>query len=176
MADCAGVIPRVINQIFHHVDSINSEYKDVRVNDCAGVIPRAINQIFHHLDSINSEYTVKCSFLELYNEETTDLLAIGDALSRTGDRNKLRMLEDKSGVVVQNLEEIIVKTSADIYGLLDRGSAKRRTAETLLNKQSSRSHSVFCVTVSLRSRIPALKPETCSGTLEEGLDGCHGVQ
>lgn len=113
----------------------------------AGVIPRAINQIFHHLDSINSEYTVKCSFLELYNEETTDLLAIGDALSRAGDKNKLRMLEDKSGVVVQNLEEIIVKTSADIYGLLDRGSAKRRTAETLLNKQSSRSHSVFCVTV-----------------------------
>ncbi|KAK9827565.1 hypothetical protein WJX74_010806 [Apatococcus lobatus] len=120
------------------------------LSEVAGVIPRAINQIFHHLDSINSEYTVKCSFLELYNEETTDLLAIGDALSRTGDKNKLRMLEDKSGVVVQNLEEIIVKTSADIYGLLDRGSAKRRTAETLLNKQSSRSHSVFCVTVHMR--------------------------
>ena len=63
----------------------------------AGVIPRAIHQIFSHLDSINSEYTVKCSFLELYNEETTDLLAVGD--SKAGQ--KLRMLEDKSGVVVQ---------------------------------------------------------------------------
>ena len=49
---------------------------------------------------------------------------------------------------LQGLEEIIVKTKTDIYALLDRGSAKRRTAETLLNKQSSRSHSVFCITVS----------------------------
>ena len=46
----------------------------------------------------------------------------------------------------QGLEEIIVRGARDIYALLDRGSAKRRTAETLLNKQSSRSHSVFCVT------------------------------
>lgn len=40
-----------------------------------------------------------------------------------------------------------MRGARDIYALLDRGSAKRRTAETLLNKQSSRSHSVFCVTV-----------------------------
>lgn len=38
----------------------------------------------------------------------------------------------------------------DIYALLDRGSAKRKTAETQLNKQSSRSHSVFCITVHMR--------------------------
>lgn len=52
------------------------------------------------------------------------------------------------------LEEIIVKSSANIYTLLDRGSAKRRTAETLLNKQSSRSHSVFCITVHMRETAP----------------------
>jgi kinesin family protein 11 len=44
----------------------------------AGVIPRAVHQIFCYLDSINSEYTVKCSFLELYNEEITDLLVLGN--------------------------------------------------------------------------------------------------
>lgn len=44
----------------------------------AGVIPRAVHQIFTYLDSINSEYTVKCSFLELYNEEITDLLVLGN--------------------------------------------------------------------------------------------------
>lgn len=36
------------------------------------------------------------------------------------------MMEDRSGVVVQGLEELIVKTSTDIYNLLDRGSAKRK--------------------------------------------------
>ena len=56
---------------------------------------------------------------------------------------------------LQGLEEIIVKNKTDIYALLDRGSAKRRTAETLLNKQSSRSHSVFCITVSHAEHLTA---------------------
>lgn len=48
---------------------------------------------------------------------------------------------------VKGLEEVYVRSAEDIYKLLDTGSLKRRTAATLLNKQSSRSHSVFCVTV-----------------------------
>ncbi|KAL4537858.1 hypothetical protein Ndes2526B_g04278 [Nannochloris sp. 'desiccata'] len=113
----------------------------------AGVIPRAVGQIFNHLESIGgaSEYTVKCCFLELYNEEITDLLAMG-----TSCDPKIRILEDRSGVVMQGLEEPHVKTAADIFTLLETGNARRRTAETLLNKQSSRSHSVFIVTVSVR--------------------------
>ena len=51
------------------------------LSEVAGVIPRAISQIFSKLDrDDDSEYTVKCSFLELYNEETTDLLAVGDTV------------------------------------------------------------------------------------------------
>lgn len=50
------------------------------LSEVAGVIPRAIQQIFTKLDTDDSEYTVKCSFLELYNEETTDLLAVGDTV------------------------------------------------------------------------------------------------
>lgn len=42
----------------------------------AGVIPRAIQQIFHQLEATDGgEYTIKCSYLELYNEELIDLLA-----------------------------------------------------------------------------------------------------
>lgn len=41
----------------------------------AGVIPRAVKQFFDTLESQNAEYSVKVTFLELYNEETTDLLA-----------------------------------------------------------------------------------------------------
>lgn len=60
------------------------------------MIPRAIHQIFSTLDDNDAEYTVKCSFLELYNEETTDLLAVGEAVDQ-----KLKMLEDNGRVVVQ---------------------------------------------------------------------------
>ena len=41
----------------------------------AGVIPRAVKQIFDTLEGQNAEYSVKVTFLELYNEEITDLLA-----------------------------------------------------------------------------------------------------
>lgn len=117
----------------------------------AGVIPRAINHIFQALEQTNTDYTVKCSFLELYNEETTDLLAVGGPHNTGGhDTAKLRIMEDRGGVVIHGLEEIAVRSEKDIYTLLDRGSSQRKTAETLLNKQSSRSHSVFIITVHMR--------------------------
>ena len=41
----------------------------------AGIVPRALRQIFSHLANTTTEYSVKCTFLELYNEEITDLLS-----------------------------------------------------------------------------------------------------
>lgn len=106
----------------------------------AGVIPRAIKQIFDTLESQNAEYSVKVTFLELYNEEITDLLAPED-LSKVAledkQKKQLPLMEDgKGGVLVRGLEEEIVTCASEIFTLLERGSAKRRTAETLLNKQS----------------------------------------
>ncbi|GBG60629.1 hypothetical protein CBR_g8649 [Chara braunii] len=127
----------------------------------AGVIPRAIQQIFDTLESASAEYSVKVTFLELYNEEITDLLAPEEVIVIKGpgleERQKkpLALMEDgKGGVLVRGLEEEIVKNASEIYTLLDRGSAKRRTAETLLNKQSSRSHSVFSITIHIKESTP----------------------
>ncbi|XP_042463003.1 kinesin-like protein KIN-5C isoform X1 [Zingiber officinale] len=152
----------------------------------AGVIPRAVKQIFDTLESQNAEYSVKVTFLELYNEEITDLLAL-EELSKTTleDRQKktLPLMEDgKGGVLVRGLEEEIVTNADEIFSLLERGSAKRRTAETLLNKQSrseftnqsnlfffsfsfflkfilfvlifSRSHSLFSITIHIKEATP----------------------
>jgi kinesin family protein 11 len=119
---------------------------DMSSPEGSGVIPRAVGHIFRYLHGLSgvNEFTVKCSFLELYNEEITDLLAMGS------EPPKVRILEDRTGVVLQGLEEPHVKNASDIFGLLETGNARRKTAETLLNKQSSRSHSVFIVTVSVR--------------------------
>lgn len=180
----------------------------------AGVIPRSIKQVFDTIESNNIDSTVKVSFLELYNEELTDLLTSDDDSKRLRfvnvfclqnclgldiswphgtckltvftlsftvpkscwlyDEERMRchyavvsalnparydppkhccatrLLEDKSGVVVQGLEEAIVKSAAEIYQVLDRGTAKRRTAATLLNNRSSRSHSVFTITIHMK--------------------------
>lgn len=106
----------------------------------AGVIPRAVKQIFDTLESQNAEYSVKVTFIELYNEEITDLLA-PEEISRVAMEDKqkkqLPLMEDgKGGVLVRGIEEEIVTSATEIFTLLERGSSKRRTAETLLNKQS----------------------------------------
>ncbi|KAJ8466259.1 hypothetical protein OPV22_028811 [Ensete ventricosum] len=124
----------------------------------AGVIPRAVKQIFDTLESQNAEYSVKVTFLELYNEEITDLLAPEELSKITlEDKQKkpLPLMEDgKGGVLVRGLEEEIVTSADEIFSLLERGSAKRRTAETLLNKQSSRSHSLFSITIHIKEATP----------------------
>ncbi|CAI9105253.1 OLC1v1004137C1 [Oldenlandia corymbosa var. corymbosa] len=123
----------------------------------AGVIPRAVKQIFDILEAQHAEYNLKVSFLELYNEEITDLLAPEELSKFVDDKSKkpIALMEDgKGGVLVRGLEEEIVCTADEIYKILEKGSAKRRTAETLLNKQSSRSHSIFSITIHIKECTP----------------------
>lgn len=123
----------------------------------AGVIPRAVKQIFEILEAQNAEYNMKVTFLELYNEEISDLLAQEETSKLIDDKSKkpIALMEDgKGGVFVRGLEEEIVCTANEIYKILDKGSAKRRTAETLLNKQSSRSHSIFSITIHIKECTP----------------------
>ncbi|KAK4255008.1 hypothetical protein QN277_008071 [Acacia crassicarpa] len=123
----------------------------------AGVIPRAVKQIFDILEAQGAEYSMKVTFLELYNEEITDLLAPEETSKFVDDKSKkpIALMEDgKGGVFVRGLEEEIVCTANEIYKILEKGSAKRRTAETLLNKQSSRSHSIFSITIHIKECTP----------------------
>ncbi|KAJ8025345.1 Kinesin-like protein KIF11 [Holothuria leucospilota] len=113
----------------------------------AGIIPRAMHQIFEKLREQNVEFSVRVSFLELYNEELFDLLTSQD------DTQRLRIFEDsarKGSVVIQGLEEVVVHNKDEVYSILERGAAKRQTAATLMNAHSSRSHSVFSVTIHIK--------------------------
>ncbi|XP_035389038.1 kinesin-like protein KIF11 [Electrophorus electricus] len=114
----------------------------------AGIIPRTLHQIFEKLTSNGTEFSVKVSLLEIYNEELFDLL------SPTPDvTERLQLFDDprnKRGVIVKGLEDIMVHNKNDVYQILERGAAKRKTASTLMNAYSSRSHSVFSVTIHMK--------------------------
>lgn len=82
---------------------------------------------------------MKVTFLELYNEDITDLLSLEDQsrFPEGGQKKPITLMEDgKGGAVIRGLEEIVVYSPSDIYSLLEHGSARRRTADTALNKQS----------------------------------------
>ncbi|MEE6485682.1 hypothetical protein FKM82_014376 [Ascaphus truei] len=114
----------------------------------AGVIPRTLHQIFEKLSENGTEFSVKVSLLEIYNEELFDLLSTSPDV---GER--LQMFDDprnKRGVIIKGLEEVTVHNKDEVYLILERGAAKRTTASTLMNAYSSRSHSVFSVTIHMK--------------------------
>ncbi len=120
-----------------------------RLPQNAGMIPRAVKQVFDHLRSITDDHSVRVSHLELYNEQLTDLLGPEE---ENGD---LRMYEDaQKGTFVNGLDEIVVRSEEEIFEILDKSAIKRKTAETLMNKFSSRSHSVFSITIHIKESGP----------------------
>ncbi|KII70283.1 Kinesin-like protein KIF11 [Thelohanellus kitauei] len=115
----------------------------------SGIIPRSIHQLFEMLERKQDiqEFSVRVSFLEIYNEELFDLLG------QPFESQKLRIFEDtsrKGSVFVQGLEEVIVHNKSEVYSILEKGGARRQTAATILNAHSSRSHTVFSITVNMK--------------------------
>jgi kinesin family protein 11 len=113
--------------------------------DAAGIIPRVLYALFQRLEADETESSVKCSFIELYNEELRDLFS-------TDDTVKLKIFEDNSKkghstTLVQGMEECHLKTAAHGIKLLRDGSHKRQVAATKCNDLSSRSHTVFTIMV-----------------------------
>merc|ERR1711871_1737091 len=84
------------------------------------------------------KYLVRASYLQIYNEQISDLLK--------PERSNLTIREDKKkGVYVEGLSEWVVRSPAEIYGLMEKGGAVRATGETKMNEVSSRSHAVFII-------------------------------
>ncbi|KAL3693895.1 hypothetical protein R1sor_007546 [Riccia sorocarpa] len=116
-----------------------------------GLIPRILEYIFQKMSSEKSqsfkdvEFVVKCSYLQIYNEQVSDLL---DPASLN-----LTIHEDaKSGMYVEGLQEVVVSTAEATYGVFRRGSENRHVGMTAMNMESSRSHSVFTVVVESQRR------------------------
>lgn len=131
--------------------------------EARGIIPRAIEQIFDYIEanvSSTTRFLVRASYLQIYNESISDLLK--------PERNNLSIREDKKrGVFVEGLSEWVVRTPAEIYGLMERGGAMRATGSTKMNELSSRSHAVFIIIAEQSMRLfidPATGQEVTSTT------------
>ncbi|XP_047338368.1 kinesin-like protein KIN-12D isoform X2 [Impatiens glandulifera] len=126
------------------------EELQVKPSPNRGMTPRIFEFLFARIQAEEEsrrdeklKYKCKCSFLEIYNEQITDLL---DPSS-----TNLSIREDiKKGVYVENLSEFEVQTVGDILTLLSQGSSNRRVAATNMNRESSRSHSVFTCVIESR--------------------------
>ncbi|XP_051114295.1 kinesin-like protein KIN-5D isoform X2 [Andrographis paniculata] len=122
-----------------------TQWKSGQFNENAGVIPRAVQQIFDILEGEHADYSVKVTYLELYNEEVTDLLVPDEE-----SRGQLVLMEDgKGSVFVRGLEEEIVFSADEIYEILEKGATRKRTA-TIFHNRSNRAHSILSITVQIK--------------------------
>ena len=113
-----------------------------------GVIPRMMQYIFILIEKANSdiEYSVKCQYYQIYNEKIQDLLDIR--------KKDLAIREDKNkGIWVEDCTEAYVSSQEEMYAVFKEGSNNRTVSATNMNKGSSRSHSLFVVTLFQRNTI-----------------------
>uniref|UniRef100_A0A0E0I4M3 Kinesin motor domain-containing protein n=1 Tax=Oryza nivara TaxID=4536 RepID=A0A0E0I4M3_ORYNI len=116
---------------------------DNELSKDSGLTPRIFEYLFARIKEEEErrredklKYICKCSFLEIYNEQITDLLEPSST--------NLQIREDiKKGVYVENLMECYVSSVKD-------GVANRKMAATNMNSESSRSHSVFTCVIESR--------------------------
>lgn len=115
-----GLTPRVFERLFTRINEEQVKHSDKQLN-----------------------YQCRCSFLEIYNEQITDLL--------DPNQKNLQIREDvRTGVYVDYLTEEYVCSTKDVLHLLMKGLANRRTGATSINAESSRSHCVFTCVVESR--------------------------
>lgn len=125
------------------------------IKDNEGIIQRSFEYIFQNIqaqqqlvqenaDGSELNYLIKCSYLEIYNEQIMDLLEPSSV--------NLNVREDiKKGVYVEGLKEEIITSYRDMLQLTLRGVKNRHVGSTSMNRESSRSHSVLTTIIESKS-------------------------
>jgi len=146
------------------------------LSDEAGIIPRVLQQLFNKLEVGEAEHCVKCSFIELYNEELRDLLSTDEGVN-------LKIYDEASrrghaSTLVQGMEEKHIKNAAEGIRVLQQGSFRRHVAATNFNDHSSRSHTVFTITAYVKkANENGIEDLVCAGKLNlVDLAGSENVQ
>ncbi|XP_058574807.1 kinesin-like protein KIF17 isoform X5 [Neofelis nebulosa] len=109
-----------------------------------GIIPRAFEHVFESIQCAeNTKFLVRASYLEIYNEDVRDLLG-------ADSKQKLELKEHpEKGVYVKGLSMHTVHNMAQCERIMEAGWKNRSVGYTLMNKDSSRSHSIFTISIEI---------------------------
>lgn len=105
-----------------------------------GIIPLAVKDVFSIIqETPGREFLLRVSYLEIYNE------VINDLLDPAGQN--LRIREDAQGTYVEAIKEEVVLSPAHALSLIATGEEHRHVGSNNFNLLSSRSHTIFTLTI-----------------------------
>lgn len=101
-----------------------------------------VNTVFEHINSTpdHIEFTVKVAMVEIYMEKIRDLIS--------PEKYNLKIREDRArGIYIEDVTEAYVSQDIEVYELMKLGNANRAISATNMNEGSSRSHSIFMMSI-----------------------------
>jgi hypothetical protein len=109
-----------------------------------GILIQSLKDLFDDVQSdLDKSFVVRCSYIEIYNEQIFDLLKppsrLAEVLTVSEDSNKEFYVRGVIEESVLNINEILE--------VLSRGEKNRHYAQTSMNHHSSRSHTIFRLTI-----------------------------
>jgi hypothetical protein len=119
-----------------------------------GITLRAIREVFKQAEGLKKEkhITISCSFLQIYNEKVFDLLnaALLKKQTKPGQDQGLRIRWNKNEqFTVENLYVFKCDSPEHALQLYNKGVKNKIVASHNLNQASSRSHSIFTLTLDI---------------------------
>ena len=121
------------------------EGSDIKNQETQGIIPRCIDTIFQNIKKTdeNTNFIITVSYIEIYMEKIRDLLDLS--------RENLQINKNNTEIKVSGATEIYISSINEIVETLYIGAQNRAQASTSMNATSSRSHSVFTITVTQKN-------------------------
>ena len=164
-----------------------------------GIVQRAVHQIFEYRNQKKEEKSINIyvSFMQIYLNQITDLLdkkngvlfskdkpdkdannkrkfKIGKDSKNLTIENSLKVGHDKDGkIYVKGLSVKEAKDETSLLIMIEDGLYVRRTAETIMNKMSSRSHVILQITV--RQMWKEKRKNNLTGEVTQNIHRLKGV-
>lgn len=114
------------------------------VNETEGILQMAAQDIFSQLSQKPERaFLLRVSYVEIYNEEVRDLL---------DSNNILQVRKHPRHGVLYSPEEVVVTDFSALQQILFYGDENRAVAATGMNQRSSRSHTIFRITLESKKK------------------------
>ncbi|EGR27700.1 kinesin heavy chain, putative, partial [Ichthyophthirius multifiliis] len=130
-------LEKQFNQISYVQNNLNNLSL---ISNKFGILNLSMQDIFNQVEEqTNTHFMLKCSYIEIYNDQIYDLLTIQQHF-----QEQLFIGESQNKeFFVKGACEQIINSLQDIQEVLIKGEKNKHYAQTVMNHISSRSHAIF---------------------------------